>query len=185
MKSLKGYLLVASPKIKNSIFEKSTILILEHSHKGAYGIIIDKYLSDSTIEEIWQESTGLLNMTWLTTGQPLNIGGPINGPLVVIHTNKKLGEEKITDEVYFSVINKTINKIIKKEKTLKMFSGYCRWENGQIEQEIESGSWFIFESKLEYIFNLKNDLWNEILNTEYLEILKESIKNIPLDASLN
>jgi putative AlgH/UPF0301 family transcriptional regulator len=66
-----------------------------------------------------------------------------------------------------------------------MFSGYCRWENGQIEQEIESGSWFIFESKLEYIFNLKNNLWNEILNTEYLEILKESIKNIPLDASLN
>ena len=44
MKSLRGYLLVASPKIKDSIFEKSIVLILEHSHKGAYGIIIDKYL---------------------------------------------------------------------------------------------------------------------------------------------
>ena len=54
-----------------------------------------------------------------------------------------------------------------------------------IEQEIESGSWFIFESKLEYVFNLKDNLWNEILDTEYLEILKESIKNIPLDPSLN
>jgi len=181
MKSFRGYLLVASPKIKDSIFEKSTILILEHSHKGAYGIIIDKYLKSSTIEEIWEESTGYKQKS----NQFINIGGPIDGPIISIHTNKKLGEEYITNKVYFTVTKKIINEIIKKEKTLKVFAGYCRWSNGQIEQEIESGSWFIFESKLEYIFNLKDNLWNEILDTEYLEILKESIKNIPLDPSLN
>ena len=181
MKSIKGYLLVASPKIKNSIFEKSTILILEHSHKGAYGIIIDKYQRDTTIEEVWEKSTGYKQKS----NQLLNIGGPIDGPIISIHTNKKLGEEYVTNKVYFTVAKKIINEIIKKEKTLKVFVGYCRWSKGQIEQEIESGSWFIFESKLEYIFNLKDSLWNEILDTEYLEILKKSIKNIPLDPSLN
>jgi putative transcriptional regulator len=181
MKSIKGYLLVASPKIKNSIFEKSTILILEHSNKGAYGIIIDKYQRDTTIEEVWEKSTGYKQKS----NQLLNIGGPIDGPIISIHTNKKLGEEYVANKVYFTVAKKIINEIIKKEKTLKVFVGYCRWSNGQIEQEIESGSWFIFESKLEYIFNLKDSLWNEILDTEYLKILKKSIKNIPLDPSLN
>ena len=47
--SVKNFFLIATEKIRDSRFEKTVILMLEHDKKGALGIIINKPLGKITL----------------------------------------------------------------------------------------------------------------------------------------
>ena len=47
--SVKDFFLIATEKIKDSRFEKTVILMLEHDEKGAFGIAINKPLGKITL----------------------------------------------------------------------------------------------------------------------------------------
>ncbi len=50
--SVKDFFLIATEKIRDSRFEKTVILMLEHDEKGALGIVINKPLGKITLGSI-------------------------------------------------------------------------------------------------------------------------------------
>src|SRR5262249_10976329 len=131
MKSLKGHLLIATPHLLAPFFTKSVILMLEHNEEGAMGVILN-HPTDTTVTDIAE--------TVLGEGgggdKPLGLGGPVPGPLMVIHGEEELSDQEVLPGVYSTIESSKIQALIRQrnEPTL-ILANYSGWGPGQLEGE--------------------------------------------------
>ena len=91
--SVKGFFLIATEKIKDSRFEKTVILMLEHDDDGALGIVVNKPLAkiplSSLISKVEDES---INKRELYDVQiPIYWGGPVDDhKILILHSHLHL-----------------------------------------------------------------------------------------------
>jgi putative transcriptional regulator len=196
--SLQGKLLVASPHLGDGNFFRSVVLLVKHDDEGAFGVILNRP-TNNTLGEIWKAvdaAAGEMgdihpDLTLegeLVAGEKIHIGGPVQGPLVAIHTFKKYSEAQIITGVHFAAHKDHLKKIItQKKKPFRIFSGYSGWGGGQLEGELQAGGWLIAESAKELIFYAGEDLWERVVQNIGQQVLGPAVKtkHIPPDASLN
>ena len=73
-----------------------------------------------------------------------------------------------------------------KDKILgvRVFAGYAGWEDGQLEREIESGSWFVFDALPGDPFVARpDDLWPMVLRRQ--GGLMAAVAIFPTDPTMN
>ena len=151
----KGCLLIATPDLEGSIFDRSVILMCEHDEKGAMGLIINKESTVSVKE--------LGGMFPLMAKQKKNflVGGPVNQDEVwVLHNVESATDlRKDVTENLFLTSNPSFLKSISKPQLdfqfIQFFLGYAGWSAGQLEAEIERGSWVTSPFNHEIIFELE------------------------------
>jgi putative transcriptional regulator len=197
MQSLQGKLLVASPHLGDGNFFRSVVLLVKHDADGAFGLILNRPLN-STLTEVWEaiqhdaaeagepEEQPLDQMPH--GDQPLYVGGPVEGPLVILHSLKKYSEAQVMSGVHFAAQRDHIRKVITQtKKPFRVFSGYAGWGGGQLEGELQAGGWLISEASKELIFYTDEDLWEKVVQGIAEQILTPSArtKHVPPDASLN
>lgn len=137
----KNCLLISTPDLEGSIFDRSVILLCEHDEKGAMGLIINKE-SNISVKE-------LSIMFPLMAKQKKNflMGGPVNQDEVwVLHNVVGASDiRKNVNEDLFLTSNPSFLKSISKAQLdfqfIQFFLGYAGWSAGQLEAEIERGSW--------------------------------------------
>jgi putative transcriptional regulator len=197
MQSLQGKLLVASPHLGDGNFFRSVVLLVKHDADGAFGLILNRPLS-TTLADVWQaiqqqaaeagEPEELLLADLRQGDQPLYVGGPVEGPLVMLHSLKKYAEVTVMTGVHFAAHRDHIRKVITHtKKPFRVFSGYAGWGSGQLEGELQAGGWLISEANKELIFYTADDLWEKVVQGIAEQILSPSArtKHVPPDASLN
>jgi putative transcriptional regulator len=183
MKSLAGHFLIASPKLQDPNFVKSVVLLLEHNDDGAFGVILNRRVN-KTIKEVWEE----VHEPPCESQQCLNLGGPVSGPLMAIHTHEPLGGVEVLPGVYFLHDKEQLETLVQQhEHAFKLFLGHSGWGSGQLESEIKHGAWLTTPATVEYIFFDEELLWTKLtrhLGSETLcSLLK--IKHVPEDPALN
>ncbi len=131
-------------------FIGSIILITEYNDAGAMGVVINK---------LFEKPLNALAEFSHCAAFPLYAGGPVDQEhLFFIHRRPDLipNGDPITDELYFGGDFKQaiahINQHNLDEGGIKVCIGYCGWDNGELEAEIEEGSWRVMESNAEIIF---------------------------------
>jgi putative transcriptional regulator len=139
-----GTFLSSLPSLDDTNFEQAVILITEHNEKGAMGFVVNK---------LFPRKLNELEEFRHIPAFPIYEGGPVEQEhLFFIHRRPDLiqGGFLISGAVYLGgdfkqatacIGNKTIT-----EKDLKIFIGYCGWDDEQLEEEIEEGSWQIEEN---------------------------------------
>ena len=141
----KGNLLIAEPTVfSDENFNRSVILLVDHSQSGSVGFILNKKLEYSTKEIIPE----------LKFEFPIYNGGPVQqNNLYFIHKKQELilGSLKIKNEIFWGGNFKTIINLINENKIkldeIKFFLGYSGWDENQLENEINSSSWIIKNTK--------------------------------------
>lgn len=139
-------ILKATNELNDTFFENATILITEHNEKGAMGFIINK---------LFTKKLNDLHEFRHSTAFPLFEGGPVDKEhLYFIHRKPDLIKEglNVYDDVYYGgnfkqAITYINNKSLKQED-IKIFIGYCGWDFGELESEIDEGCWEITHLKL-------------------------------------
>jgi putative AlgH/UPF0301 family transcriptional regulator len=169
--------LLSTKKVKDSVFNKSIVLIIRQIEDVFIGVILNKFLGE-TVNGIWKNIDPNFKEK---KNKFIRFGGPLYDSkyaIVVIHKIKKYGEFEIFPKVYVSFKIENIDKIIKNKKLpFEMYIGYCYWKKDQLYEEIKNGNWWILDQKDEHIFNNK-DLWQELNNSQnYLINDKLKIKN--------
>ena len=53
-RTLKGHLLIASPKLRDPNFCRSVILLVQHDERGSLGLVLNKPL-DVTVRKAWKQ----------------------------------------------------------------------------------------------------------------------------------
>ncbi|MEH6405826.1 MAG: YqgE/AlgH family protein [Leeuwenhoekiella sp.] len=157
----KGKLLIAEPSIIGDVsFNRSVVLLANHTVEGSVGFILNKPLS-FTLEELIPEVT--------STMQVYN-GGPVEQDnLYFIHKVPELipGSVEISSGIYWggdfeSVIDLIASGKIS-EHEIRFFLGYSGWDSHQLDQELDSNSWIVVENvyEKEIINKCFPDLWKE------------------------
>ena len=136
-----GLIIKSTDALIGSIFEHTTILIVKHNNEGTTGFLINKPLHKSLHELIEFKHS---------KPYPLMDGGPVDKDhLFVMHKRPDLitDGEKIHSDYYLGgnmeEVIEAINNNGINEQEIQLFIGYCGWNEGELEAEIEEGSWEI------------------------------------------
>ena len=183
MKSLKGHFLVASPHLADPNFYRSVVLIVQHDEEGAFGVVLNRP-TNNTVADLWD----LIGQMPCDNQQPVNVGGPVSGPLVAIHSDFAQSELEISQGVYFSSAKDSIIHIVSEPRgPFRLFVGYSGWAAGQLDNELEVGGWLTEPATHDDVFSDQSDLWNRVARRIGLDILAPTFKHkiVPDDPSMN
>ena len=140
MSDLKAGLYIKSnAALIGSFFEHTTILLVQHNEAGSLGFVTNKSFEKSLHELIEFNHSKPF---------PLMDGGPVDRDhLFVLHKRPDLieGGEQIPNGLYLGGNMKQVIEAINNESTnkqeIQLFIGYCGWDEGELEAEVEEGSW--------------------------------------------
>jgi len=140
MSDLKAGLYINSTDaLIGSFFEHTTILLVQHNEAGSLGFVTNKPFEKSLHELIEFNHSKPF---------PLMDGGPVDRDhLFVLHKRPDLieGGEQIPNGLYLGGNMKQVIEAINNESTnkqeIQLFIGYCGWDEGELEAEVEEGSW--------------------------------------------
>ncbi len=183
MNSLEGQFLIAVPKLRDPGFYHSVVLLIRHTEEGAFGLTLNRP-SDTRLEDVWSK----ISQTKCHWPQTLFTGGPVPGPLMVLHNEAAAAELQVIPELYFTVDPEMLNVLTDHpEAKAQFFSGYCGWGAGQLEMELEVGSWITVAAAANHVFDADGELWKtvtaEISSSAVFSALH--IKHIPPEADSN
>jgi putative transcriptional regulator len=184
MNSLKGHLLVATPQLIAPIFSHSVILMLEHSDGGAAGLILNRP-TDATVasiaDQVFDEPSD-----W---EKAISLGGPVPGPMVVLHSQEELGDQEVIPGVFSTVDADRVRELVRtKAEPALTVANYSGWAPGQLEGEIETGSWVTLPARVKLVFwDGDGDLWKAVMkeyNAHQFAALFH-LKGMPDDPTMN
>jgi putative transcriptional regulator len=183
MESLVGHMLIAIPELPDSNFFRSVVLMLQHSEEGASGVILNRP-SNISVAKVWDE----ISVEICNSEQTVNVGGPVEGPLIALHASLELGEVQILPGLFMSLSRENLNQLVMQEKhQFRIYSGYSGWAPQQLESEIERGGWLTIKAEFEHVFASPDELWKNVCAEVGHEIMLPhfGIKSLPSDPSAN
>ena len=159
----KGHLLIAEPSIIGDLsFNRSVILLADHTAEGSVGFILNKPLK-YTIKDLLPE---------IESNFKIYNGGPVEQDnLYFIHNVPDLipNSIEISKGIYwggdFEFTKELINTGVIKKKNIRFFLGYTGWDSEQLENEMQANSWIL----------IKNNYENKILGKASVHFWKEKI----------
>ena len=141
--SLRGHLLIAPAHMADPNFARAVVLLLQHDGDGAFGVILNRP-TDQSIREVWQQVQGAP----CRSDEPVRAGGPVPGPLVALHGEADLGELEVLHGVWCTMSGERVANLVERApEDLLLFAGYSGWGAGQLEAEMQAGSWLATEAK--------------------------------------
>jgi len=165
---LTGRLLLSSSEQSNGMFNKSCILICTHDESGAMGLILNKYETKLTLNELLMQIE--LSNPNFNNNPRIYMGGPMNieqGFILHDTTYKEKETANVNDLFNITTTINILQKIAKNKgpKQYKIALGHVGWEQGQLEQEIKNNFWLSLSATKEIVFSDKCDtMWYTILN---------------------
>jgi putative transcriptional regulator len=182
VQSLKGHLLIAVPELPDRNFFRSVVLMFHHDESGASGVVLNRP-SEISVAEIWQE----LSEIECDCQQTVNVGGPVEGPLIALHTSLALAESQVIPGIFISMSRENLNSIVALDaQQFKLFSGYAGWGPGQLDAEVEVGGWLTLAAEFDHVFESPEELWKKVCEAFGQQIMQAQIgKHVPPDPSLN
>lgn len=180
---LVGQLLIASPGLVDPNFRQTIVLLVQDSGEGSLGLILNRP-SDKSVRHLW-ESIFHSNQG---SEQPINLGGPVFGPLMILHTRQELADLEIGPGLFFSTQKEYIEQIVNGNvQPFKLFLGHSGWGEGQLQAEIDEGAWFHLPVNRDIVFSDDTEIWQRLLHEVGRLSLARVLKNdhLPVDPSLN
>ena len=144
MRDLKaGFYIKSTDLLNGSFFENTTILIVQHNEEGSIGLVANKPYEKSLHE---------LKEFNHTKPFPLMDGGPVDREhIFLLHNRPDLidGGKQITNGTYLGGNMKQVIEAINhkgaNQQEIQLYIGYCGWDAGELEMELEEGSWTFIE----------------------------------------
>ena len=160
MESLKGHLLIAGPGLVDPNFWRAVVLVGEHSEEGALGVVLNRP-SETAVTEAVPELALLADDLGA-----VHVGGPVQPSAVVVladFVDASDAEALVLDTIGF--LPSEVDPIALGElRRARVYVGYSGWGPGQLDEELEEGSWIVEPALAEDVFTSDSDgLWSAVL----------------------
>ncbi len=160
MESLRGHLLIAGPGLVDPNFWRTVVLVGEHSEEGALGVVLNRS-SETSVEEAVPE------LALLAEGMgAVHVGGPVQPSAVVVladFAEPDDAESLVLDSVGFlpaEVEPESLGEL----RRARVYVGYAGWGPGQLDEELEEGSWIVEPALPDDVFTADPEgLWSAVL----------------------
>jgi putative transcriptional regulator len=162
--STRGQLLIAGPTLQDPNFQRTVVLVVEHSDEGALGLVLNRP-SQTTVGEAIDELQPLLD-----TEEPLFIGGPVQqSSLIVLAEFEDADRAAVIAFGDIGVlgagdVDEADGHVRPRTRRGRAFAGHAGWGPGQLDAELERGDWILEPAQREDAFSLDADgLWQTVL----------------------
>jgi len=156
----KGKLLVATELVGGDVFAQTVILLLHFDENGAMGIVVNRP-TDIEPGELLVDVDAISGYTGT-----LYWGGPVqmNSLRALLRTDTPpKGAEAIIHSVYQVSIDDGLKDTPADPASLRFFIGYAGWDAGQLEREMDRGSWHVVPASNEHVFaEDPRELWKRL-----------------------
>jgi putative transcriptional regulator len=181
--SMKGQMLVATPMLGDPNFERSVILLLEHTDEGAVGVVLNRPSTAHFIDPLpdWYGFAAYPPVVFV--GGPVDQGSAI-GLARARHPETTEGWCRVVGSVGTVDLTRDPDEVGVGIEEVRVFSGYAGWGAQQLEGEIEAGAWFVVDAEPDDALSANPDgLWRSVLRrqTDKLALFA----NFPPDPVLN
>lgn len=181
---LTGKLLLATPMLTHPTFHRTVILLLDHAEHGALGVVLNRPSAVAVDGALpaWQPLA--------TDPGRLYSGGPVSpdSALALARVPGDSAEPAGLRRIFGSIA--IVDLDIEPEPLhgvvggFRVFAGYSGWSAGQLEAEIEEGSWFVVDSEAGDAFShLPEQLWGAVLRRQKGDLTY--VASYPDDPDLN
>ncbi len=161
---LTGHLLIATPELGDSNFEQTVIYLVAHDESGAFGLVVNEPMGELPLARLLGGSASeKLAGGESESAAPIKVhyGGPVEPKrafLLYSSEVKLAGSVDLGNGVAFSNRRETIESLTGAERPrhLVLTLGYAGWAPGQLEAEIERGSWYVAEWDEFLVFGANN-----------------------------
>ena len=162
--SLAGQLLVAAPSMGDPHFERTVILIVQHSPSGALGIVINKPIGETSVARLFEA----LGQKGGEVAGDVRVfsGGPVQPEVgFVVHSADYRRPETVAvnDRLSMTSSLDILRDIGAKKGPAKILVafGCAGWGPGQIEGEIKVHAWGVAEADPALVFDEDRDkVWD-------------------------
>lgn len=141
MSPQKGRVLIAEPFLSGSYFNRSVVLLVAFSERGAVGFILNKKV-DISIQDVIPDFPEFDAQVYL--------GGPVaTDSIYFIHKlgNKLPGSIHVLEDLFwggdFDELKRQITSGLLNPSDIRFFLGYSGWDAGQLERELKEDSWLV------------------------------------------
>jgi putative transcriptional regulator len=184
VKSYTGNLLVAMPTLRDPHFERTVVFLLAHEAEGALGVVLNRPTGVSVSEVLpgWEP---------LVSGPPVLFeGGPVGADSAICVARARagvagfVGFSRVVGQIGTIDLSREPGKVAERLEYVRVYHGYAGWSAGQLESEIEEGSWFVFSAlPSDPFLTQPEDLWQLVLRRQ--GGMTAAVANYPSDVHLN
>ena len=183
MENLQGHFLVASNDLLDANFLRTVVLIVQHGPDGALGLVLNRQ-TPTNLQQVWEQ----VGDSPCARNDLLSLGGPVSGPLMAVHTLASASDIEIIAGLYFTTGAESLRELATQpEPSARFFIGHAGWGPGQLEGELESGSWLTGPATIDTVFSAADDLWlrvtKQLVGSSLISAL--NIKHVPPNPNWN
>lgn len=180
--STAGRILVATPMLGDPNFDRTVVLMLEHSDEGALGVVLNRpsALPVSDILATWADVVAEPSLVF--HGGPVSTDSALG--LVRTSGDDVLGVRTLPNGVALVDLDTPAELVGDAVQSMRVFAGYAGWGQGQLEAEIDDGAWFVVDSLPQDPFTDDPDqLWRQVLRRQPHPL--SLVASFPRDPALN
>lgn len=184
MESLTGQLLVAAPALKDPNFDRTVVLLVAHEPGGALGVVLNR-ATEVPVSEVlggWGELAP--NPAVLFEGGPVQPDSAICLARMRTGARRSPGFHPVAGAIGTVDLSGDPEALRETVTGIRVFAGYSGWSPGQLENEIDTGSWFVFDALPGDAFvSRPDDLWPMVLRRQ--GGIMAAVAHFPPDTALN
>ncbi|MGH3741984.1 MAG: YqgE/AlgH family protein [Micromonosporaceae bacterium] len=181
--SLTGQLLVAAPALNDPNFERTVVLLVAHEPGGALGVVLNR-ATEVPVSDVLGDWGSL-------AGNPPVVfeGGPVQPEAAICLARTRPGADprgfnQVSGQLGTVDLSRDPDSLKEALDGVRVFAGYAGWDGGQLESEIATGSWYVFDSLLDDpFFPHPDDLWPLVLRRQ--GGMTAAVAHFPADPTLN
>lgn len=160
MDSLRGHLLIAGPGLVDPNFWRTVVLVGEHSEEGALGVVLNR-TSETPVDEAMPELAALAD----GLGH-VHVGGPVQPSAIVVladFAEPPDASALVVESVGFLPAEVDPDALGPLRRA-RVYVGYAGWGPGQLDDELDEGSWIVERALADDVFTDAPDtLWSDVL----------------------
>jgi putative transcriptional regulator len=184
MEPTPGALLVASPALVDPNFADAVVLLLDVDGDGALGVVINRPSVVPVGEVLAAWADVVAEPDVLFRGGPVGTDGALAVARLKDPADEPVGFRAAYDDIGLVDLDTPVEVVADGLAGLRIFAGYAGWGAGQLEAEIEEGSWYVVAAQASDLFaDDVTDLRRHVLRRQPGELAWVSTR--PLDPTMN
>lgn len=179
-----GLLLVATPELVDPNFVDTVVLLLDVDDQGALGVVLNRpsAVAVEQVLEPWAEVVAEPEV--LFHGGPVGPDGALAVALLRDADDVPVGFRPVEGRLGLLDLDTPGELLEGSLAGLRIFAGYAGWGAGQLEGEVEEGSWYVVPAEVGDVFrDDTTGLWRDVLRRQPGELAWHSTR--PFDPGLN
>jgi putative transcriptional regulator len=165
-----GSLLVAAPTLVDPNFARTIVLLLDTSESGALGVVLNRptLLDVGDVLESWADL--VVDPGVLFQGGPVETDSALAVARVaagLAADDEPVGWRRVLGPTGLVDLDAPVEIVAAALSAVRIFAGYAGWGAGQLEAEIEEGSWFVVPAEPQDPFlDDPERLWSTVLRRQ-------------------